>query len=389
MLTFEAFTGINNVVPAHRLQGSDMLQARDVDIGLTGEVRRRSGFTLADDTCHKNLHQARGYQLATTGAALVAIHPNGDRHTIHSAMGASRVWYCNLPDGRTTYSNGQQSGVTDGLTGRAISVAPPGGLGYPDDAFGQLHSGKYRYELTMRRLADGVEGPSIASGPVTIAQGGLRLDGLEQRTGHEMLVYLTTQDGEQAMLIGSTQTGSFEWAGRNEDITLLPCRTSGTQVMPTGTLMAVWRGRLLVAVGNAIWASRPGNPHLGEWRAFKQMSAPITALVAVDDGIYVGTTEDLIWLGGTTWEGLAYQPTRRGAVVLGSGISAPGDQIKLGDGTGGGTAMLCIAGGEIVAGFSGGVLSGLSSKRYRTDVTEVAATFRVVDGIPQYIAIPQ
>lgn len=399
MLTFEQFSGINNVVPQYRLDGSAMLAAADVDIGLTGEVQRRGGFTEVASTCHKNLHNAHGYpaagfMLATTGDALVAIHPGGAQHVIHPAMGPGRVWYCDLPDGRTTFSNGFQSGVTDGLVGRELSVRPPDSLGAVDDAFGGLNPGHYRYELTMRRQVDGVESPSIASAPFAVVSGGFRLDGLPQRDGHEVLVYLTTQDGEQAMLVGRASAGSFEWGGANSDITLLPCRTTGTQVMPVGTLTTVWRGRLLVAVGKAIWASRPGNPHLSEWRAFKQMQAPITMLQAVHGGVFVGTEKDLIWLGGDSWEGLVYRATERGPVVLGSGVSAPGKE--LGDGTNDGRAMVCIAGGEIVAGFGGGSTTSLTSNRYQTDVTEVCATFRVLApaegakrGIPQYIAIPQ
>ena len=124
MLTFDAFAGINNILPEHRLTGKDLLVARDVDIGLTGEISRRAGFTEVSALCHKNLHQAQGFMLATCGSALTAIHPNGDRHVIHPALGPERVWYCNLPDGRTTFTNGLIHGTTDGLTGFDRSVLP-------------------------------------------------------------------------------------------------------------------------------------------------------------------------------------------------------------------------------------------------------------------------
>ena len=55
-----------------------------------------------------------------------------------------------------------------------------------------------------------------------------------------------------------------------------------------------------------------------------------------------------------------------------------------------GPAMICIAGaGYLYAGFDGGQPVNLTDGTYTTDATEVAATFRIVDGIPQYIAIPQ
>ena len=152
--------------------------------------------------------------------------------------------------------------------------------------------------------------------------------------------------------------------------------------------MAFWRGRVLVAQGKVLWASRPATPHLSDWRDFKPMTADITAIVPVETGIYVGTTQDLIFLAGETFDGLTYNATKRGSVVLGSGIEAPGERIQLGEGTGAGRAMLCIAGGEVVAGFDGGQTVSLTENRYKCKAKEVGAAFREVDGIPQYMAVP-
>ena len=388
MLTFDAFAGINNILPEHRLTGKDLLVARDVDIGLTGEISRRAGFTEVSALCHKNLHQAQGFMLATCGSVLTAIHPNGDRHVIHPALGPERVWYCNLPDGRTTFTNGLIHGVTDGLTGSDRSVPAPDSLGAPGMAFGALHPGQYRYHLTHVRLADRLEGQAISSAPIAIEHGGMRLDGLPQRDGHETHVYLSGQDGEGAYLAGVAAGNSFEYTGNNAAL-VLPCRTLGAQPFPVGTITAFWRSRVLVAQGNVLWASRPNALHLSDWKDFKPFGAAITAIQPVDDGVYVGTASDLIFLAGTAWDQLAFVPTQRGPVVPGSGVSAPGDRIKLGDGTGNGTAMLCIAGGEIVAGFGGGQTASLTDGRYRTTAIEVCATFREVNGIPQYLAAAQ
>jgi hypothetical protein len=388
MLTFQGFTGINNVVPSHRLEGSDLLAATNVNIGLTGEITRRGGLLQESDECHKNVHQATGFMLATCGSALTAIHPGGARHVIHPALGPGRVWYCNLPDGRVTFTNGLIQGITDGVTGQERSVAAPTGLGAPDVAFGLLFPGQYRYHLASRRMTDGAESPAISSAPIAISQGGFRLDGLPVRLGHETLVYLSGQDGEGAYLAGSTATGSFEFTGNNAAL-VLPCRTLGAQPFPVGTYTAYWRGRVLTAVGNVLWASRPNALHLSDWRDFKQFAGDITAIQPVSDGIYVGTEQDLLFLSGTMWDTLANVPTLRGPVVPGSGVSAPGNRIKLGDGTGGGQAMLCIAGGTVVAGFSGGQTFSLTENRYQTSAAEVCAAFREVDGIPQYLAVPQ
>ena len=387
MLTFEKFAGINNVLPEHRLSGKDLVQATDVDIGLTGEITRRGGFAEVSGICHKNLWQAQGFMLATVGAQLTAIHPSGDRHVIHPALGADRVWYCNLPDGRTTYSNGLVHGVTDGFSGVERSVPAPESLGAPDTAFGALPAGQYRYYLTYVRLADRLEGPAICSEPLTIP-GGLRLHGLPERDGYAINVYLSGQDGEGAYLAGTTTGRSFEYTGGSAAL-VLPCRTLGAQSFPVGTITAFWRGRVLVAQGSTLWASRAAAPHLADWHDFRQMSAKITAIQPVADGVYVGTEEDLAFLSGPTWDQMVFTTTDRGPVVLGSAVPAPGHRIKLGDKVGSGTAMICIAGGKVVAGFSGGQTESLTEDRYHTAVSEVCATFRDLNGAPQYIAVPQ
>lgn len=388
MLTFEAFTGINNVVPAHRLKGNDLLAAENVNIGLTGEITRRHGVTEQSAECHKNIFQGPGYMLSTRGGRLLASHEGGAEYVVHPAIGPERIWYGQLPDGRVTFTNGLLQGTTDGISSIERSVPAPDSLGAPDAAFGDLFPGSYRYYLTHVRLADGAESPAVEAPPVLVDQGGLRLDGLPERAGHAVNVYLSAENGEGAYLAGRATGSTFTFTGPNASL-VTPCRTIGARQFPVGTITAYWRGRVLVAVGDVLWASRTYAPHLADWRDFKAMGSRITAIQPVDDGIYVGTAKDLIFLGGTTWDQLAYRPLKRGPVVLGSGVAAPGDRLRLGDGAGGGDAMLCIAGGEIVAGFAGGVVSSLTADRYKITATEVCATFREVDGIPQYVAVPQ
>ena len=388
MLKFDKFTGVNNQTPEYRMSKNDLVQAVNVDIGSTGEVIRRGGYSVLSEECHKNLWQAQGFMLATCGSVLVAIHPSGDRRTIHPALGHSRVWYCNLPDGRTTFTNGLIHGITDGYSGFERGVAPPDSLGVPDVAFGALIPGQYRYHLTFTRLSDRVESPAVSSVPVAVSGGGLRLDGLPTRDGHALTVYLSNPDGEGAYFAGVADGRSIELGDPHASFAP-PCRTIGAQVFPVGTVTAFWRGRVLVAQGDVLWASRPMAPHLADWQDFKPMGSRITAVCPVHDGIYVGTDEDLFFLGGETWDQLVMTRTGMGAVVLGSGIAVPGDQIGMGEGTGSGQAMMCIAGGEIVAGFAGGQTSSMTAKRYRTDVKEVWAAFRDLPGVgPQYMALP-
>lgn len=389
MLKLQNWSGINNVLPPERLGEKDLVVAMNVDIGLSGEVSRRGGYDVAAEGCHKNVWQAKGFMLATTEGALVAISPGGAEAVLHPALGGARVWYCNFPDGRTAFSNGAIRGITDGATTTEWGVPVPNSVGALSPVAGALGPGEYRYVITYVRLTDGLEGGGEWSLPVQLDQGGLLLMNLPQRAGFKINVYLTGANGTSAHLAGDTLTSSFSYLGAN-DALVVPYATDNMRPAPAGRCLAFWRGRALVAQGKVLCASRPhGWETFDPLRDFKQFTDDITLVVPVTDGIYVGTRSELAFLSGTEFDKLTYELSIDGPVVLGSGAPVPGDKIVLGKDREQGSAMLCIAAGMIVAGFDGGQVTRLTAGRYSTEATEVAATFREVDGVPQYIAVVQ
>lgn len=390
MLTFTKFSGINNVLPSHRLGDDALTTALNVNIGLTGDLTRRAGYTELLATCHKNLHQADGFVLATVdGGDLISMDSvGGNRVTLYPSLGTSRVWYCNLPDGRTTFSNGLINGITDGKTATTWGVPVPESLGALTPVAGELFPGDYQWQLTYVRLSDGLESGPIYSNPTPVPDGGILLTGLPVHDDYKINVYLTSHNGEQAFLAGSTTTGAFSYLGKNSAL-VLPCRTDHLRPAPTGTVTAFWRGRVLMADGPVLWASKTNARESFDLRRdFKQFSAPITLIQPVDGGVFVGTTQELTFLMGTEFDKLAYTRVLDGPVVLGSGVTVRGELVQLGQGVGQGTAMICIAARGMVAGFSDGGIARMTEGRYATDVTEVAATFRMVNGAPQYLAVP-
>ena len=386
MLTFNDFAGINNVQPAEDITDKQLAVASNVDIDQAGHAQRRSGYSLVSATAHANLWQADGFVLATVAGDLVNVTALA---VLHAGVGAARMWYCPLPDGRTLYANGTTQGIVN-AAGTAVStwgVPIPASAGVAGDAAGLLHAGDYLWALTHTRLADGAEGGAIhCAGPVAISSGGVTFTGLPVLIGYRTNVYLTSHNGGERFLAGSTSGDTLTFSGKNTELQL-PCRTEFARPAPAGRLVAFWRGRALVAVGNALFASRPHSWELFDIRRdFKQFSADITLVQPVADGIFVGTEQELAFLAGAQWDQLAYVRKIQGAVVLGSGVAVPGDKIKGGNP---GEAMLCIANGLITAGFAGGGVAPLTESVYASTASEVAATFRMQGQIPQYLAIEQ
>lgn len=382
MLTIKSFAGINNVLPSVRLPDSAQAVATNVDFGLSGEVSRRGGFAKTADDCHESIHQGDGFMLAVQDGDLFAV----GGPLLYQSLGNSRVWYCNLPDGRAAFSNGFINGVTDGASLTKWGNPVPASVGAVTDIDGDLFPGEYRYALSYVRKSDGLEGGVIHSAPFQVSGGGVFLSGLPVEPGYSINVYLTSQHGGSFYLAGNATGGVFSFTGSNDSL-VLPCKVESVSAAPVGTVMALWHGRVLIACGNVLNASLPfRHEQFDLERDFKQFTAPITLIQPVDDGLYVGTTSALYFLAGSSFDNLAMSQVLEAPVVLGSGVCAPGELIVVGDGKGSGTAMLCIADKGIVAGFNGGQIVKLTEGTYETLATEVFASFRKVGGIPQYMA---
>lgn len=182
MLKLKDWRGINNVSEPECMETQELVTAVDVDVGVDLEIRRRGGFSQLSEVCHKNVHEGQGYALATRfGGELVTWAEGASPDTatsLHPSLGVARVWYCNLPDGRTAFSNGLIHGITDGQRALEWGVPVPQLLGASTQVAGKLPRGEYRYALTYTRLADGLEGGAVYSAPLTLEDGGLLLMGL-------------------------------------------------------------------------------------------------------------------------------------------------------------------------------------------------------------------
>lgn len=382
MLTFKSFTGINNVLPPERLSAKELQSATDVDIDRSGALLRRAGYAELSGTCHKNIWQAAGFMLSTiSGNDLVAL-AGATQTLVQAALGPARVWYVNLPDGRTAFSNGAICGITGGGSATSWGVPRPPVAGALTPVSGNLHASTYRISITYVRSADGAE-----SGPTYIVEdtfaGGLLLTGLPAAAGMTINVYA---DG---YLAGNTAGAMFTFSGANHEL-VSACRTEHFDPAPAGRCLAFWRGRCLVAKDNVLYASRPHEwEHFDMRRDFKQFSAPITAVIPVEGGVFVGTEAEFAFLAGTEFDKLEFRPQVAAPTVLGSGIAVPGDALEPRDGGAPGPGGIAIVGGMLTACYSNGLAVRLSEGQYVTTATEVAATFRYVQGTPQYLAIPQ
>lgn len=403
-LTLTSFTGINNVQPEQVLlpdakKGrSALVEARNVDIGLAGQLQRRQGFTVAQaGSTWKWVFETDAYALAVHSGDLVRVVGNVVT-TLRAGVGTARMWYHQLPDGRVAYANGTVTGLVSAAGITLWGVPEPASLGtITPGTSGGLYAGGYRVGLCYRRTADGVQGGLLTSTKVDVAaNGSIALTGLPTLAGYSIDVYLTHHNGEVFRYAGNTATSSFTFTGGVADL-VREAVTLNIYPPPPGTLITSWRGQVFIADGPYLWESLPTRPeHFDLSGAGRTFSSNITLLQAVETGIFVGTSGEqgaLSFLPGQTGRSLGFKKVADGAVALGSGVTVPGKYLLRGDGTAGdGDSMLCICDRWITAGYPDGTTAALTENTYRTGAAEVVATFRLLgendNRIPQYIATP-
>jgi hypothetical protein len=387
MRSLQKFTGLNNVKPAEELGDDSLTLATNVDLDLEGHASRRAGFVKTSSVRHANLWKANGFTVATRGAAGDLV--NVDTNTVLLAgVSHNRMWFVNLPNGRTLFSNETYQGTLSATEARPWGVPTPASLGSAADTAGNLFPGKYQWALTHVRLVDGIEGAPAYSnaGAIDIVLGGIALTSLPVPTGYKTRIYLTSHYGGERFFAGETTTSTFTFTGFNRELQLR-CPTDLMQPPPVGRLVAFWRGRVLIAVGNVLFASPPNAWEVFNWRRdFKQFSGTITMVQPVQDGVWIGTASELCFLEGKKWDDLERRVRMPKPVVLGSGCTVPGEYVRAGDSPADAECMVCIAGGWIVAGLPSGELVPITKDRYSVTASGVAAAFRVVGGVPQYVA---
>lgn len=378
-MLIKTFSGINNVAKDKRLKPDEFTRALDVDLASTGTLRARRGHApLVTGTTAHSVFEApfgvfcvvdRDLKLFDTAGALL--------RTVYQGLGAKRVWYILLSDGRVGFSNGLINGIAD------LTTTYDWGMPTPVDA-GAGVAGEVPYFITYVRLSDGLEGPPAYGGSIDPAQA---IVGLPVRAGYTISLYLSP--GGAPLYAGNTSSDA---------ITPLALSALGAAYTeppltapPVGILMAQFGPRVLIADGPRIWATQPFRDELCDaTKDFLQMPDPVTLIYGVEQaGVFIGTTKNLFFAGGTTFDQLKAQPIAASSVVLGSAVEIDTpflpEKIRPKDVQQG---TLCIIDGFVQLISGTGNVTPLTDQRYRTTHTEVYATARIRDGVLQYLATP-
>jgi hypothetical protein len=165
---------------------------------------------------------------------------------------------------------------------------------------------------------------------------------------------------------------------------------------PNATSLAYYRGRILLAQGNVLWATEPWLYNFVDKTAgYKQFEGAITLVGAVGDGVYVGTDEGLYFLSGATYPEWKKDRVMDSPVVPGSMVLIPAElgnppQVPQGADTQLQVALMFLTSQGVCVASDGGTTTNITeSKMFFPSATSAAAFYRRQDGMNQYIAAAQ
>jgi hypothetical protein len=156
---------------------------------------------------------------------------------------------------------------------------------------------------------------------------------------------------------------------------------------PLAEHLTLHNGRIYLATKNIIWATELYlYDYVDKTRNFMQFESDVTGLIAVDDGIYVGTADAVWFLTGGFGSMRRVAMTPQGMVAR-SAVEVPADALALQQPTAG-HAVMFMSRSDVCIGLAGGVCYTVTQGKFLLpEASSGAAMYRKQDGLNQYVGV--
>lgn len=381
-----ALAGIRNDVSTERFTRSDLLVGKNIDVDETGKAFRRLGVHRLATGAHSSLWSENGNTFYVKNNALFRLLP--DMSSVQIATGiAANVSYTHLA-GKVFLSDGIRSLVVQGDQVTAWGVEPPASTFAVQSAAGDMPAGTYGVTVVFVRR-DGYESGAPSGQFIELgAHSAITLTNLPVSTNPHVThkrVYLTRPNGELFFEAATLRNDVLTTTLRALPPDALPLRTQFKGAAPAGSIVGSISGQSFVASGSVLAVSDPHEPELFDLRyGFVQFGAPITMVAPVSDGVYVGTTEETVFLNGFNVSEWQLQRVANYGVVPGTLVYPDNNQVTQ-KGIQNIVAMWFSQRGVCIGASSGEMVNLTSSRFVAPSAKAGAGLFKVRGGTPQYL----
>lgn len=386
-MTFGAFAGLRNTIPAERLEPGDLTAAVNVDIDNGGRAQRRPGTELRAAGPSHSLWSHGDNCLFVRGDTLHRLHLDYNMSIVATGLTPDMPMSYVDVNGRVYWTNGVETGVVTSEGNRSWGIPIPD-LPVLSPITGTLAAGQYQLALTYLR-SDGQEsGAGMAAQIVLGEAAGVRVGWPipQDPTIVEVGVYITEPNGKVLYQAGIGDVGDG-----GADITSihlsLPCDTQWYDAPPAGQCLSYHRGRILIACGAHLFATTALGYEYVDQRDYVAVDDTTIRFVGgVEHGIYIGTEKNVYFLAGDRLEEMTIKTVAEGAAVARSLVHADGFATTGNASMAGQQVVLFTCAAGVCMGTGDGTVINLTGERYRFEAGPLgAAALRQGDALSQYL----
>lgn len=318
-------SGVNNVFREENTPQTQLREALNVDLLEQGKVRRREGYQkVIDETSFRSLTSFANKLVVAQGSTLYFVDPNSYAKT---AVGTVS------PNEYLSYEEvNDMLVVADGVSlkrlysdGSFKDLAPENPAGQPDvdaTSIGGLPAGEYQVAITFTSDA-GESGSTLATALTLTTEGGISVSNIPQPTSADVTaitIYVTPEGGSDFKRAKGLDVGETT-AFISQYPTGLILETQFMSELPAGNLVTLHNAQLCSAVGKDLYYSEPFR--FGQTREasnFIRFATDITMLISVDDGVFVGLEDQVVFLRGNTLDDASVTTVDYDGVVPGTPV---------------------------------------------------------------------
>lgn len=189
-------------------------------------------------------------------------------------------------------------------------------------------------------------------------------------------IYATSVGGTDMQLAGTMDRAATNFAITKDHKLGMAAQFAHLSPMPTGKFLCYWRGRLITATANVIRFSEPLAYHLHDERhGFIQTSQRVTFIQPVEGGLWVGQSDHVIFIQGTSPDDMTISIKSAQAPVPNSAIQTSSNDIgEVAEG--GSLVTVWLASNGYVAGSSAGQIIEYQAGRISNISAQSGTTVR-------------
>lgn len=392
-VTFAAFKGLVNTVSPSQLAQDELAVAINVDLTDKGTLRRRKGYIKKVTLPAENLWAEGDTALFSSAGSLYKLNSDYTYSALAAGLATARMSYVSV-NGVIYHSNGVQMGAyQNGVVrtwGLKHSTVQPSAVALIN---GLLPAGTYQYVVTFERN-DGQESGAGLAGSVSLpGNSGIYFYGIPvsaDPTVDKVRIYLSPTNGDMLYYAVSVPNGTTTYSYLNAGADLgVPLRTQFKTRPPVGTDLALYNGSIYIAVGNFLHRTLPYNYELSDFREYMDFGAPVKLVAVVDDGIFVATDAETLFLSGAGYPDFTVDVVAPYGAIPGTLTYADGALFGA-SGQQGVVPVWESDGRGKCVGRTGGSLDNLTQDNYIYSSAEVGASILMrSNGVNQHISVLQ